>query len=273
MSETENNDPPIPKLANTGADVAGAATGTTLGMLVGGPPGALLGAATSPVLSNVFKSVGAEINKRYISPREDKRVASVLSYAIQRAEQKIDDGEEVRSDGFFDEGASDRSTADEVVEGALLTAKREHEERKVEYIGYLVANICFDDSLDGSQCNALIRAAERLSWRQIRILSYLLRQKEFFQHESTYHTIEPYSVRGLEAPPDDFLYEFSELQQIRLLMDLSAFMNFPLDPSSYAVSRFGRQLYSFMELQRIDPSALQEIDELCKFGRYDIRRA
>jgi hypothetical protein len=73
----------------------------------------------------------------------------------------------------------------------------------------------------------------------------------------------------LEAPPDDFLHEFSELQQMRLLMDLEAFMDFPLDLSRYVVSKFGRQLYSLMELERIEPSVLQEIDDLCKFGRYD----
>lgn len=270
MIETDDNDSTLSEIANTGADTAGAATGATLGMLLGGPGGAVAGAAVGPPLSHAFRKIGAEINSRYISPREDERVASALTYAIERAEKKIEEGEEIRSDGFFEEGTDDRSSADEVVEGALIAAQREHEERKVEYIGYLIANICFDESLGGSQSNALISTAERISWRQIRILSYLLRLQEFTGQDRAAHTFDSVSVRGLESPPDDFLHEFSELQQMRLLMDLEAFMDFPLDPSRYVVSDFGRQLYFLMELERVESSVLQEIDELCKFGRYDM---
>jgi hypothetical protein len=265
MTESEDNDPSPPEIVDAGADIAGAATGATLGTFLGGPAGAAIGAA----MGHTLRKIGAEINNRYISPREDERVASALSYAIERAEEKIEEGEEIRDDGFFDEGTDDRSSADEIVEGALIVAQREHEERKVEYIGYLIANICFDESLDGSQSNALISTAERMSWRQIRILSYLLRLQKFTREDRTTHTFHPDSVRGLEAPPDDFLHEFSELQQMRLLMDLEAFVDLPLDPSKYVISKFGRQLYALMELERIASSALQEIDDLCKFGRYD----
>jgi len=270
MTETEDNDSALPEIADTGADTAGAATGATVGILFGGPGGAVVGATIGPPLAHAFRKIGAEINSRYISPKEDERVASALTYAIERAEQKIEDGEEIRGDGFFDEETDDRSTADEIVEGALIAAQREHEERKVEYIGYLIANICFDESLDRSQSNALISTAERMSWRQFRILSYLLRLQGFNGQDSADHIFDPASVRGLEPPPDDFLHEFSELQQMRLLMDLEAFMDFPLDPSKYVVSKFGRQLYSLMELERIEPSVLQEIDDLCKFERYDM---
>lgn len=270
MTENEDNDSALQEIANTGADTAGAATGATLGMLLGGPGGAVAGAAVGPPLSHAFRKIAAEINSRYISPREDERVASALTYAIERAEEKLEEGEEIRGDGFFDEGTDDRSSADEVVEGALIAAQREHEERKVEYIGYLIANTCFDESLDGSQCNALISTAERMSWRQIRILSYLLRLQEFTGQDRGAHTFDSVSVLELEPPPDDFLHEFSELQQMRLLMDLEAFMDFPLDPSRYAVSKFGRQLYSLMELERIELSLLREIDDLCRFGRYDV---
>lgn len=182
----------------------------------------------------------------------------------------MEQGKEIRDDGFFNEGTDDRSTADEIVEGALIAAQREHEERKVEYIGYLIANICFDDSLDASHSNALISTAERMSWRQMRILSYLLRLQEFTGLDRAVHTFDPDSVRGLEPAPDDFLHEFSELQRMRILMDIEAFMDFPFDPSKHAVSNFGMQLYSLMELKRIESSVLQEIDELCKFGRYDL---
>lgn len=266
MTENKDNDSPPPEIVDAGADIAGAATGATLGTFLGGPAGAVIGAA----MGHTLRKIGAEINNRYISPREDERVASALTYAIERAERKIEDGEEIRSDGFFDEGTDDRSTADEIVEGALIAAQREHEERKVEYIGYLIANICFDESVGGSQSNALISTAERMSWRQIRILAYLLRPQEFSGLDRTTPTFSPDSIRDLEPPPDNFLHEFSELQQMRLLMDLEAFMSFPFDPDRYVVSKFGKKLYSLMELEKIDPSVLREFSKLCKFGRYDV---
>lgn len=266
MTENEENESSPPEIVGAGADMAGAATGATLSTFLGGPAGAAIGAA----IGHTFRKIGAEIDNRYISPREDERVASALSYAIERAEEKIEEGEEIRDDGFFDEGTDDRSSADEIVEGALIAAQREHEERKIEYIGSLIANICFDESLDSSQSNALISTAERMSWRQIRILSYISRLQEFTGRNREAHTFDFVSIRGLELPPDDFLHEFSELQQMRLLMDLEAFMDFPLDPEKYVVSKFGRQLYSLMELDSVEISVLQEIHDLCKFGRYNV---
>jgi len=270
MIEPEGKGSAAQEIANTGADTAGATTGATLGMFFGGPGGAVFGSAVGPPLSHDFRKIGAEINNRYISTREDKRVASALQHAIERTGEKLEEGKEIRNDGFFDEETDSRSTADEIIEGALIAAQREHEERKIEYIGSLIANICFDESLDSSQSNALISTAERMSWRQIRILSYISRLQEFTGRNREAHTFDFVSIRGLELPPDDFLHEFSELQQMRLLMDLEAFMDFPLDPEKYVVSKFGRQLYSLMELDSVEISVLQEIHDLCKFGRYNV---
>jgi hypothetical protein len=268
MAEASENSSALPDLIHTGTDTAGAAIGAVVGSLLGGPGGAVAGASVGPPVSHALRKIGIEVKNRYLSHREDKRVASVIYFAVDRMQEKMDRGETPRNDGFFDEVKDNRSEADEIVEGALITVQREHEEQKIKYIGNLLANICFDSSIGGSEANVLIRVAERMSWRQLRILSYLNRLQEFSIHLGTQEGIDPDQVQAFEPAPDDLLHEVTEIQRMRVLMDLSAFMGFPLDPSKYVVSELGKRLYSLMELSKINRSEIQELEELCKFGRY-----
>lgn len=270
MTEIDEGDSTLPEVVDTGADSVGAGIGAVIGTFLGGPAGAAAGATLGPPLSDALRRVGAEINKRYISPREDQRVASALRYAVERAEEIMETGEEPRDDGFFGGEVDNRSTADEIIEGALIASQREHEERKIEYIGYLIANICFDYSVDRSNSNVLINTAENMNWRQLVVLSYLHRMQEFAGLQDENHIFDTNRVRGVVPPPDDFLKEVSELQRMRILLDLEAFIDFPLDLGKYMVSRLGEQLYSLMELERIADSELVEIHKLCKLGRYAV---
>jgi len=53
----------------------------------------------------------------------------------------------------------------------LITAKRQHEERKVEFMGCLLANVAFHAEIDEHLANWLIRMIDELSWMQLCLLS------------------------------------------------------------------------------------------------------
>jgi hypothetical protein len=82
-------------------------------------------------------------------------------------QKKLADGLPLRQDNFFQETANDRATADEVVEGIVLAAQREYEERKLQFYGNLIANIAFHSEVNRTQANLFIRQAERMSYRQL----------------------------------------------------------------------------------------------------------
>jgi len=110
----------IRKLINTGAEIAGGAVGGALGFLAGGPVGAAVLGAAGAAAADALRHIGEETSKRLLSPREQVRVGGVLAIAAEEIRQRLDQGEALRADGFFDQKASGRSDAEEVAESVLL---------------------------------------------------------------------------------------------------------------------------------------------------------
>jgi len=66
---------------------------------------------------------------------------------------------------------TERPPSDEVLEGILLAAQREHEEKKLPFLSNLLANIYYDPNIDIPQINFLIKISSTMSFRQMCILS------------------------------------------------------------------------------------------------------
>lgn len=170
MTDAEDQDEThdLSKMVESGADLVGGLTGAAIGLIVAGPPGALAGAATGPVVSGVLQSVGIEVKERWLSRRERKRIGGVLGIAAESCQQRIDAGAAIRADDFFD--GNESSDAASVVEQTLIAARDETEEKKVAILGRLIAGICVDASISKEQAHLLISTVERLSYRQLNLL-------------------------------------------------------------------------------------------------------
>jgi hypothetical protein len=77
----------------------------------------------------------------------------------------------LRSDGFFNEDNTGRSSAEEIAEGVVLAAQRDHEEKKLRAYGNLLGNLAFCPQFSRAHSNLLTRLAERLSYRQLCLLA------------------------------------------------------------------------------------------------------
>ncbi len=171
MTEQEGNEKQLEELLWTGSDVAGAAVGTTIGLVIGGPPGAIAGSASGPAIARVFRYIGSEFKTRILGKREEVRVGAVLAFAGEKIRDNMEDGKQVRQDDFFREQPDDRSHAEEIFEGVLLVAQREHQEKKLRLYGNLVANIAFDPTISRERANLLLKIAEDLTYRQLCLLA------------------------------------------------------------------------------------------------------
>ena len=79
--------------------------------------------------------------------------------------ERINAGEKLREDGFFEEGEAGRSDAEEVWESLLSKCQREASERKLPYMGHLFAGLAFHESVGLDLAHQIISEAERLSYR------------------------------------------------------------------------------------------------------------
>jgi hypothetical protein len=166
-------------LIDAGAEITGGVIGGVVGFLLTGPAGAVLGGASGPVAAKVLCRLGNDIQKRFLSKREITRIRAVTYYAVKRIQEKIDAGETFRIDDFFQKPLVGRVPAEEIFEGVILAAQREHEEKKLPFLGNLFANIAFDLSIDKSQANLMIKLAKDISFRQMCLLN-------IFSHTNRY---------------------------------------------------------------------------------------
>lgn len=103
-----------------------------------------------------------------LSDRERWKTETVARRAIERAGERCANGDVLREDSFLSKSPS---SFEEAIEGALMTAQRTYESKKLLYIGNLVASFAFDSSIDQVTASWCIRMAESLSWTQLVLLA------------------------------------------------------------------------------------------------------
>ena len=187
--DAEKNDK-IRQLINYGTEIASGAVGGALGFLIGGPVGAVVGGAGAPVAAITLRSIGQEILERQLGSREKVRVGAAFAIAAADIRQRIENGESIRTDGFFDEKQTGRSDAEEVAESVLLKAQREPEEKKIQYMGYLLSSIVFNPHISVHIAHQLVKIAEQLTYRQLCILKLSVVKDKFGLRDKTTETME-----------------------------------------------------------------------------------
>lgn len=250
----------ITDLIETGSEISGSVSGALLGLALLGPPGAVAGAAFSPLVTKVLKVVGLEVRERLMGPREKIRIGAAYAFAIDRIVDSGRQGKSIRTDGFFESNMNYRSTAEEVLEGVLLAAQKQFQEKKVKHIGWLYGNIATDVSVDDGLANRLIRTSEVLSYRQYCILQtfhdrirYGL-SKEGDRNDSINELIVK---KGNSITRSDILLDIGELIDMGLLKTSNGVIfnideDEPIPLSQLFGSSMGRVFCDMLSLDKIE---------------------
>lgn len=160
----------VSQLVSTGADLIGGATGVAIEFLLGGVPGAFLGAAGVPLVRETLLRVGDDLQQRFLGPREAARVGAAMALAVAEVQHRLTKGDKLRNDGFF-EATERRADADEVVEAVLLAVQRDPQEAKVKHYAALLSYIAFTPTVDRNHASLLISLGDQLSYRQLQLLA------------------------------------------------------------------------------------------------------
>jgi hypothetical protein len=173
--QSDHDDDPSRRIIEAGSELLGVTSGVALGLYAGGPDGVLAGAAAGAALTAALR----EFAQRVLGPREERRVGAALLSADAMFRERVNAGHQLRDDGWFYKRPKGRSAVAEMLEGTLLMAQREHEERKVDYYGYLLANLSFQSNVDEYLANWLLQLADELTWGQLILLAMVGRKDEF----------------------------------------------------------------------------------------------
>lgn len=173
MSEIKNKavDPALVFIEG-GADLAGGAVSSALGFMAAGPGGAVAAGVVGVALQRTLRYAAS----RYMSQRERIRSGAVSAHAIARISQRIGWGHQPRED-FFSENLDCRSDGEEILEGVLIKARDEFEERKLKYLAFFYANLVFDSSVSAMTAHRLLKTIGLLSYRQLIFLALVHKEK------------------------------------------------------------------------------------------------
>ncbi len=242
----------IRRLIERGTEIAGGGFSsiatTATGFVLGGTEGALLGGVVGSGAAMGFRWLGTEISSRLLGPREHQRIGYVYTLAASEIAIRIENGEAVRQDGFFDERSAGRSDAKEVWEGILMKSQREPEEKKLPYMAHLLSSVAFDANVSPNMAHQLTKAAEALTYRQLCILKLSVVKEQFVLRSEDYREHGDFSRELLQI-----LYEYHDLYN-------RGFVNFggdvafgPSDvkPGETVVQGLGAELFNLMQLREV----------------------
>ncbi|MCY3783040.1 MAG: hypothetical protein OXG79_04565 [Chloroflexi bacterium] len=261
LRHTPDTDERIRQLIHVGAEILGGTAGslaeTAIGFLVAGPAGAAIGGAGSTAISMVLRRVGADVTERLLSPREQARVGFVLTSAAAEIHSRNEQGEPLRTDGFFDPGNGDRSDAEEVAESVLLRSQREPEEKKLPYMAHLLANIAFDTKVNAYLAHQISKIAEQLTYRQFCILG-LATIKDSFELRMVNYRDQNRFAKELHQ----ILYEFQELHSKEYIhfAESDGFAGVTnIVPGRITLQGLGNDIYTLMGLSLIPRTDIAQI--------------
>ena len=244
------------------ADFVGSGISGALNLFSAADP--LVGFLAGPagvIVSGTLKGIGKDIKERQLSPREDFRVGKVLAIAALEIHLRLEKGERLRADGFFDKNPGGRSDAEEIAEAIMLKCQREPQEKKIQYMGYLLASIAFNSNIGADMGHQLIKAAEELTYRQLCILKLAVVKDSFGLR------VENYRGQGT------FAIELSQILPECLDLYHRAYINFggevafgPTDvkPASMTLQGIGYDLFKLMKLSSIPEEDIIPIAEVLK---------
>jgi len=265
VTERRKAKEPVDSLIEVGSDIAGGIAGAALGFFTIGPGGAVLGGAAAPLLTHTFRKVASEIKHRYLSPREEVRIGATIAFAVKKIQDNIAKGQHIRQDGFFETQPDKRAAAHEISEAILLAAQREFEEKKLRFYGNLLANIAFHPEIDRATANLLITLGQRISYRQMILLSLFANKERFGLREEDYRNeviTDPVEFGLLQEIYDLFsqhMLNASGGKSPTLIGGLLA-----VQPAKMNVQGTGFTLYDLMELYEVDAQDLDNVAQLLR---------
>ena len=237
----------IDHMTDMTGETVGSAVGAGIGTAIGGPLGGIAGAAAGSVLGNAFKFVADDIRERVLSKKEKTRIEKVLSLAYDKVSLNIADGKIVRDD------YQGNSEAEEILEGTILNAQQEYEERKIPYIANLYANLAFDDSVPSSTINSLLKLTSSITFRQLQIISVIgfvnmASENLGLSLASNNSSGQVRGINNIGIASDIYdLYQKSILMSKTVIFDAAG-----IKPADLYIGGLGVLLYNHMELASMD---------------------
>lgn len=253
-------------IIDKGSEIGGSVTGATIGVIIAGPIGAIGGAAVGPLIALAFNKIGTEISEKLMSPREQARVGATYTLALEKISRLLENGEKVREDDFFEETNKNRSKSETLLEGTLLKARNEYEEKKIKFYSSFLANLNFDSTISFEKGNTLLRILEQLSYRQIAILAYI----NGIEYLNTDRWMISFKDKSELGAYQDFYSELMDLYNQQLLQQTGGGIS--MSVSSMGISPLGKSMCNLINIENVEIEDKREVQNTIEMIKNVLRK-
>ena len=253
-------------IIDKGSEIGGSVTGATIGVIIAGPIGAIGGAAVGPLIALAFKKIGTEISEKLMSPREQARVGATYTLALEKISKSLENGGIVRDDDFFEPKNKNRSKSETLLEGTLLKARNEYEEKKIKFYSSFLANLIFDSTISFEKGNTLLRILEQLSYRQIAILSYI----DGIEYLNTDRWMISFKDTSELGTYQDFYSELMDLYNQQLLQQTGGGIS--MSVSSLGISPLGKSMCNLINIENVEIEDKREVQNTIEMIKNVLRK-
>lgn len=210
------------------------------------------------VFDKVMHPIFADFMDRMLSANQKNRIEKVLEDAINKIASRLGKNDiPYNEEGFWTEDSNRVSDAKVVLEGILLKARDEYEEKKLPYYSNLIAQMAFDPSWSYQRLNAMIRMFEQLSYRQLQLMALAMQKGEIdtLQWDVRFkRTTESYAYY-------DLFCEVVNLSNLALFHQPGILLQMGLGDKQ-ALSPIGKSMAELMELSTIPQDELENLDKI-----------
>jgi hypothetical protein len=258
---TDDQDDKLQRALDAGLELFGAGVAGVLGAVAGGD---LAAATIASMTGTGITNVGKDIVSRVLSPRQTARVGGVFVQAARAISAHEALGFKVRDDGFWD---GDRSNGAEFAEGVFLAATNTFEEKKIPYLGNVIANVAIDTQIDAATANLAIRLSTDLSWLEMCLISIFMRPGEFPIPEGQRRTPVGWNDWTVKTALDNLISESRGFLLYPRQKGKHGIALFDLNLNAIELSARGNLVASTMELADIPATELTTVYERIFSGK------
>lgn len=246
-----------------GSEISGGAIGGAVG-LIGGPIGAIAGGGLGVLTAQLMN----EVIERSLSDREKVRIAATSTFLFDGVAKRLNNGEKIRDDDFFDKKIYERSKAEELFEGTLLKCANQFQEKKIKFISKIFEKTIFDTSISAESAHQLLVITESLTYRKLCIISFYGRRNLDFVGEVLMRDVYSWYPNIKFSTNEKLLIQdLYELINLDVLDNGNMLMvtNKETRPDLLTLTEIGKSLFEIMDLNEIEREDITPILEGLKY--------
>lgn len=246
-----------------GSEISGGAIGGAIG-LIGGPIGAIAGGSLGVLSAQLIN----EVIVRSFSARDQVRIAATSTFLFNGVAHRLQRGDKIRDDDFFDRKTYDRSNAEELFEGTLLKCANQFQEKKIKFISKIFEKTIFDNAISAETSNQLLVIAESITYRKLCIISFYGRREIDFIGEVLMKDVYSwYPNIKFSVNEKLLIQDLLELINLGVCENGNMLMitNKETRPDLLTLTEIGKGLFEIMDLIEIEREDITPIIEALKY--------